>query len=156
MNTTSWTCDTCGQSIKSPEDGWVEWINFAAKHQRQSRDLRLVHHRPVSPLKDREHGCQFDGAAEFEKDHGLVADRSLEAFLGANGLMNLLELIATRRLPTDEVLEMIKRLHIPGYERARPHFEEAIGRGVFEPNSAPGYYSQGDIMAVWQWLDSEE
>jgi hypothetical protein len=40
--------------------------------------------------------------------------------------MRLLALIAEERAPTNDILEMIKRLHIRGYEQARLHFDEAI------------------------------
>lgn len=51
-------------------------------------------------------------------------------------------------IPQEDVLEMIKRLHIPGYEHARLHFDEAIADGVFEPNRRPGYCRRDDIVAV--------
>lgn len=75
-------------------------------------------------------------------------------FLGADGLMQLLALIAEQRLPQDQVLEMIKRLHVPGYEHARCHFNEAIGQLVFEPNTLAGFYWQHNINAVLEWLKS--
>lgn len=52
--------------------------------------------------------------------------------------MRLLALLAERQVRSDEVLEMIKRLHIPGCEHTRLHFDEAISEGVLEPNAARG------------------
>ncbi|VEG89833.1 Uncharacterised protein [Legionella spiritensis] len=72
-------------------------------------------------------------------------------FLGADGLMQLLILLSEQRLPQDQVLEMIKRLHIPGYEHARRYFNEAIDHLVFEPNTPPGFYLQHNIDAVLEW-----
>jgi hypothetical protein len=51
-------------------------------------------------------------------------------------------------MPKDEALELIKRLHIPGYEQARLHFERAISEGVIERQYPPGYYNQSEIEAV--------
>jgi hypothetical protein len=65
--------------------------------------------------------------------------------------MRLLALMAEDRVPRDEALEMIKRFHIPGYEQARRHFEEAIAERGFEPNTAPGYYHSDQIKAVIRW-----
>jgi hypothetical protein len=61
-------------------------------------------------------------------------------------------MLAENRVRQDEVLEMSKRLHVPGYEHTRLHFDEAIREGVFEPNTVPGYYWQLNIEAVDQWL----
>ena len=71
----------------------------------------------------------------------MVLDLPLDSFLGSDGLMSLLALVAEHRVKSTEVLEMIKRLHIPGYEHTRLHFDEAISEGVFEPNTVPGYYT---------------
>ena len=46
---------------------------------------------------------------------------------------------------------MIKRLHIPGYEHARLHFNAAIDQLVFEPNTPPGFYWQHNNDAVLEW-----
>ena len=161
-----WICDTCGQIIERAEDGWVQWrtresdLRTRRSEDGESRrpmgqDLQLVHHLPASPLvtkpgtrRSDECGCQF----AWRDPEFSVSDQPLVGFLGPNGLMRLLALISERQLRTREVLEMIKRLHIPGYEHTRLHFDEAIARGVFEPNTAPGYYCQADIEAVDAWL----
>jgi hypothetical protein len=69
--------------------------------------------------------------------------------------MHLLSFLARDELPKDEVLEMIKRLHVPGYEHARLHFDRAIREGVFEPNMPDGYYWQSNIRAVLEFLEHE-
>lgn len=145
-----WVCDTCGDIIKKAGDGWMEWIEILENPK--GRNLRLVHNKPSSPRKS-EHGCQFDGHYEWSKDKGQIHDCSLEASLGPDGLMLLLSLIAENRLPIQEVLEMIKRLHIPGYEHARFHFDRAISEEVFEPNTLKGYYLQSDINAVLEFIE---
>lgn len=151
MSRAPWICDSCGHPIASAEDGWVEWIEFRTAAGRQGRDLRLVHHMAATPTGKR---CQFNQQAERNRDDGLIADASLSDFLGADGLMDLLSMLEEGCLPRDEVLEMIKRLHIEGYEQARPYFEEAISDGVFEPNTLPGYYRQRDIRAVLEFASN--
>ena len=152
MSRAPWTCDSCGHPIISEEDGWVEWIEFKTATGRQARDLRLVHHMAASPTGKR---CQFNQQVERNSDGGLVADASLSDFLGSDGLMELLAMLEEARLPRDEVIEMIKRLHVEGYEQARPYFEEAISEGVFEPNTLPGYYRQSDIQAVLEFTSRQ-
>lgn len=147
----SWICDTCGGLIKNINDGWVEWIHQTGNGNSGRlirRDLRLVHHKPASPRRSA-HGCQFNEDHEFQKDSGIVGDLPLEDFLGPGGLMHLLAMIEVDEPAfTACVVEMIKRLHIPGYEHARAHFDAAIREGVIEPNMRQGFYSMGQIKAT--------
>ncbi|WPB74584.1 hypothetical protein KYC5002_36940 [Archangium violaceum] len=147
--TTTWRCDTCGQKIKSAKDGWVEWLHFfpATSSGPKGRGLRLVHNGGTSPRGIS--GCQYGKGARNPNE--MVNDLQLEEFLGADGLMHLLELIYDQKVPTEEVLEMIKRLHIPGYEEARLHFKSAISAGEYEPNTAPGFPFQSQIAGVLEF-----
>lgn len=148
--TTTWKCDTCGQKIKSSRDGWVEWLHFfpGTGSGPKGHGLRLVHNGGTSPRGIS--GCQYKG-----NPNELVKDLDLESFLGADGLMQLLALIYDQEVPTEEVLEMIKRLHIPGYEEARLHFKSAIAAGEYEPNTAPGFPFQDQIAGVLEFARRE-
>jgi hypothetical protein len=151
--TTTWICDACGQLIKEANHGWVEWLVSQDKSgKRSGRGLRLVHHRLFSPNGN----CQYDSHLEFSRDRACLHDLDLESFLGPDGLNILLSQIAEHTLPTEDTLEMIKRLHIPGYEHTRKHFDRAIYEEVFEPNMPKGYYSQRDIEAVLKFVESEK
>ena len=147
-----WICDVCGNVIEKVEDGWVEWIAFLdPSGNPKERNLRLTHNKLSSPRKSK-HGCQFDDDYECRKDKGVILSLSLKNFLGPDGLMLLLSFIAENKLPIQEVLEMIKRLHIPGYEHARFYFDEAISEDVFESNVLEGYYRQSDINTVLKYI----
>ncbi|MBW2202170.1 MAG: hypothetical protein JRF71_15300 [Deltaproteobacteria bacterium] len=150
--TDTFVCDTCGQIIEKPEHGWVEWISLVGK--KPGRNFRLVHHKPRSPNSG-ESGCQFNQAAEFAEDKGIVSDLPLTYFMGSNGLMSLLSMINQNDVPVDEVVEMIKRIHIPGYERARFYFKEAIDNGVFEPNMPENFYWQSDIEDTLKFAEDK-
>lgn len=137
-----WRCDNCGKKIETASDGWVEWITVVDQEGTSTgRDLRLVHKGK----------CQFNEHVENGKDGGIVGDLELAEFLGPDGLVALLELMDRGEIPQEDGIAMIQRLHVPGYEQARPHFKEAISEGVIEPNMAPGFYMQSDIEAVIQW-----
>ena len=106
-----WTCDTCRGKIENAQDGYVEWTIYRDCNERhRGRNLRLVHHFPASPLRGR-NGCQSDPGVEHRWDNGVLHDLPLTDFLGADGLMLLLEMLAEAALPTAAVVEMIKRLH---------------------------------------------
>jgi hypothetical protein len=146
----TWICDSCGHLIETPEDGWVEWINLGPS--KPGRDLRLVHRYGAGP---RRNGCLHNEQAEFARDEGTAADLDLPSFLGPDGLMRLLVFISQSELPIPEVLQMIKRLHIPGYEHAHSHFRSAINAGAFEPNMPEDFYWQSDIKATLKYIAKE-
>jgi hypothetical protein len=149
-----WICDTCGEQIEKPSDGWVEWINYKDENgQWKGRDLRLVHCRSASP---RNYGCQFNRGEEFQEDGGVIGDSGLEMFQGPDGLMILLAKLEEQKLPMSEVIEMIKRLHIPDYEYARLYVEEAIAEGVIEPDMPKGYYWQHEIQATLRFAKERQ
>lgn len=138
--TVEWTCDVCGERISRPEDGWVEWLGKTATTSQSPPNLRLVHAWKSSPRNSADR-CQRPGASGLN-------DLPLPHFLGADGLMRLLNLLDEGYLPKTEVIEMIQRLHIPGYEQARPHFETAAAAGVVHPRMRPGFFFQEQIQVV--------
>lgn len=145
-----WICDTCGEIIESPKDGYVQWVVFRDEDgQRRARDLNIVHHKTTSPLGS-------DAACYLDATGGSLMDNDLESFLSQNGLMQLLSMLDEGLLPKEQVIEVIKRLHIKGYEHARFHFDKAIAAGVFEPNTRPGFYLTSQIQAVLQWRRRRE
>jgi hypothetical protein len=147
----TWTCDSCGEPITNAKDGWVEWLTRDEDDVRIGRGLRLVHHCSAHvPLDTR---CQYNERVEHAADGSIVSDLPLESYLGTTGLIDLLSLIAEKRIPVEEVLELIKRLHVPGYEQARFHFDAAIEAGAFDPNTMPGYYSAKDIAATLKYIE---
>lgn len=141
-----WICDTCGNTVEKAEDGWVEWLTKVGVEK--LKGLRLVHHTGGNH-------CQYDGQAEFKRDGYIISDQPLSAFLGADGLMLLLLMLSEEELPKEDVIEMTKRLHIPGYEHARRHIKRAIAEGVFEPNMGVGFYWQKDIAATLKFVEQE-
>ncbi len=147
-----WICDTCGSPIKESSDGRIEWLE-CNYNGCTGKGLRLVHHISASPHKDVfSHGCY----TYTETPAQGLNDCELSEFLGSDGLMVLLSKLTNRELPVDEVVEMIKRLHISGHEQARLHFVEAISEGVFESSVDQGYYSQQDIESVLEFVQNKE
>lgn len=147
-----WICDTCERPILTVADGWVEWLASEDEHgATKLTGLRLVHGRDASPRWPIPHGCQYNDRQELKKHQSIVEGLPLDRFTGPDGLVLLLSLIAEHELPTDELLELVKRVQIPGYEDARELFEDAIAEGVVTPSIAEGYYLQCEIHDVLQW-----
>lgn len=150
--TSTWICDNCRQVIVSDAHGWVEWLHTVSSNPSTKvpgRGLRLVHHVHHSPIG----GCQYDGKAEHTRDGSILGDMTLRHFQGHDGLMRLLEMISDNILPSDEIIEMIKRIHIPGYEYSRNYFSQAIADDAFEPNTKPSFYIQSHIDSTLEWMN---
>jgi hypothetical protein len=143
-----WRCSGCRGPITRIEDGWVEWL-ASEDDQRRTRikGLRLVHRS--GDLRGR--SCQYDGLAEFRRDGSLVEGLSLERFVGPDGLMLLLSMIGSGEMPKGEVVELLKRVQVPGYELVRDIFPEAVEKGIVAPSIGKGYLLQSEIYAVLHW-----
>ena len=138
---TGWRCGNCNELITSIEGGWVEWLvseDFSGKTL--VRGLRLVHAL-----------CRYDDRREFRANRSLVEGLPLERFIGPDGLMLLLSLIAQGEMPRVDLLELVKRVHIPGYEQTRELFPDAIHGGAVAPLVGDGFYTQSEIHEVLNW-----
>ena len=132
--------------------GWVEWVGTEdSKGKPKVSGLRLVHCRSASPRRPEAYGCQYDPRDEFEKNRGIVEGLPLDRFTGPDGLMLLLSLIAERELPVEELIELAKRVQIPGYEAAYELVDDAVDQGVISPAIASGFYLQCEIRDVLKW-----
>ena len=135
-----WRCDSCGHLVPDLQAGWVEWL--AAEDTRgkpKVSGLRLVHRRNTSASSLEACGC------------GIVEGLALDRFSGPDRLMLLLSMIAVRELPLQELIELAKRVHIPGYEAAHELVHDAISEGVIAPCISLGFYLQCEIWDVLKW-----
>lgn len=147
-----WRCDSCGELVSDVQAGWVEWLATEdVKGKPKVSGLRLVHSRNASPRRQEPCGCQYNPRGEFGKNQGIVEGLALDRFMGADGLMLLLSMIAGSELPVQELIEIAKRVQIPNYEAAYELFHDAVGEGVIAPAIAPGFYLQCEIWDALRW-----
>ena len=119
-----WRCDSCGEPITSIDAGWVEWLSSEGdRGEDVLSGLQLVHHGSVLP-NGAGQSCRYDRLKEFRNRKTIVEGLPLERFVGPDGLMMLFSLLADGSLPRDEILELAKRVQIPGYELARDLSED--------------------------------
>src|SRR5207237_5262429 len=136
-----WRCSACGGLITSVDDGWVEWLATEGAHgDTVLKGVRLVHR--TRPGGSRQSACHYDFRNEFRKNRRIVAGLPLARFVGPDGLMLLLFFLALGEMPKDDVLELAKRVQIPGYEQTRELFQEARDKGVVAPAIGERYYMQ--------------
>lgn len=120
-----WYCDHCGKIIKAPEEGWLEWYrDILGKHdQSNGKGFRIVHHK---------NECMYNSRQMFEENK-LTADMYLIDFTGPDGLVYLLSFIEHERVENNaELIEIIRRIHVPYYEEARRYHNKAEGDGYFD------------------------
>src|ERR1700684_251071 len=147
-----WRCDSCGELMSDLQAGWVEWL--AAEGTRgkpKVSGLRLVDRRNNRARSPEPRGCRYNSRDEFRKNRGIVEGLALDRFAGPDGLMLLLSMIAERGLPAQELIELAKRVTIPGYEAVHELAHEAGNEGVIAPSISSGFYLRCEI---WDVLES--
>ena len=147
-----WRCDSCGELVSDLQAGRVEWLAAEGTHGKPKVGcLRLVHRRDTGPRCREPYGCQYNPRDEFRKNRGIVEGLSLDRFAGPDGLMLLLSMIAARELPLRELIELAKRVQIPGYEAVRDLVRDAVREGAIAPSISSGFYLQCEIRDVMKW-----
>jgi hypothetical protein len=147
-----WRCDNCGELVSDLQAGWVEWLAAEdTKGKPKVSGLRLVHRRNPSPGWQKPYGCRYNPRDEFRKNRGIVEGLALDRFAGPDGLMLLLSMIAERELPAQALIELAKRVQIPGYEAVHELAHDAVSEGVIVPSISSGFYLQCEIWDVLKW-----
>ena len=100
-----WICDDCQQPIEKPEDGFLEWLMDS---DLEDYNYRIVHKKSSCPIAGGD--CYVKGRSSYTYD--------LACYCGAAGLRTLLDMFKQARDP-EELAEIIKRIHVPGYEDSR-------------------------------------
>ncbi len=117
-----WICDSCGQLIKCPEDGYVEWLVEGDDTPSNLQfGFKIIHAGEECSCYSEEDISLNDAPLElFMKDKGLVY---LLSFLDVGPL-----LMRTYKGPrvknVREFVEFMRRLTVPYYEEARLYFEK--------------------------------
>jgi len=133
-------CDSCGEVIEKPEDGWVEWLYEKNEETgfSKNRGFKIVHHSPRSPLNT---GIRGVNCYHYNNIPNR-SDNHLTYFLGVNGLVELYakldpgEAFADEKelpmvLNLREYVNFMRRLTIPYYEEARKYWSDATNDGYF-------------------------
>lgn len=114
-----WRCASCDQLITSIADGWVEWL--ALENGRDAAILsgvRLIHRRGVRAKKGKI-ACHYDSRKRLRNPAKIVEGLALEYFVGPNGLLLLLSLVEAGEFPREDIVELARRVQVPGYELSR-------------------------------------
>jgi len=147
-----WRCDSCADMITSVPAGWVEWLASEDIHGNDIlRGFRLVHRGRQKNARN--HNCRYDPLEEFRSGRTIVEGLPLERLVGTDGLMILLSLMAEGELPHREILVLIKRVQIPGYELVRNLSPRGQHSKLLFPVLSRGYYLQSEIREMLGWAN---
>ncbi len=130
-----WICDSCGEVINDPEQGYVEWMETEDK----MHGFRIVHHALYSPRKREGGDCYYS-----HSERG--GDLALSDLLGVRGLLDLTSWIDVGEWHNPkydgphvrdmrEWTTLFRRLHVPYYEEARlcaAELRDVLGGGANE------------------------
>lgn len=149
-----WFCDTCGEIIEKPEDGYLQWRRNS---DFKIEDFVIVHHKVASPLNHDKDGC-------YKRHYN--SDNSLVEFLGDRGLVNLHSLAdpGPYHMPEFDMfvndvrkwLEIYKRLHLPYYEEARQYWDRAINDGYFGDSNEIYIYLPNNLKRMIDYYEKED
>ena len=143
-----WRCDRCGRLITAIEEGWVEWLaSENGDEEEVLSGLQLVHRGSI-PTNGQKQGCRYDSLKEFRKRKTIVEGLPLERFVGPDGLMMLFSFLAAGSLPRGEILQLAKRVQIPGYELARSLLQESSSSNVVRQFLGHECYLQSEIREL--------
>ena len=149
--TIEWICDYCDRKIVNSDLGWLMWISEVDPELGQRHtELQLIHN--TLPRPD---GCQLNDRYLSSNNRGISQGEPIRNFLGSDGLMMLLEFPCRYpTFPVKDVVEIIKRLHIPGYEATRMYIGDAISSQFTPPLdlSNPYFPSQQTIRDTLRFI----
>ena len=145
-----WICDTCGELIERPKDGYVQWlVKENADEKIVKYAFHIVHHAPASPRRTAS-GTRGDDCYHRDTREVHIGDLPVELLIGADGLGHLLTLPYGGHAIEDmeELFAIIRRLHIPYFEEARLHFDKAIRDGIIESERRAHAYEQDTLLGI--------
>ena len=123
-------CDTCGQVIENPNEGWVEWLSsFDEDLQRiQKKEFRICHHNIKCQKHANKLACADLPLTEFHGEMGMI---KLISFLDI-GIYHDKDWKGSNVHNIREYAELLRRFTLPYYEEARQYWEEATNDGYLE------------------------
>lgn len=139
-------CDSCQKEIITVSEAYLEW--YTVRNSFGPIKPRIVHNIPQNGKS-----CHYDTYIKDSQGEKIEAGMHLH-YYADGGLMRLLSLLSETESDEarDDMIEIIKRVHIENYELCRFYLEEAIAKGVFSPNTKEGYYHPSDLLSVVRYF----
>jgi hypothetical protein len=133
----------------------VEWLAFEDKYgNTMVGGVRLIHRRATG-VRTGGRGCRYDARKEFRNHASIVEGLALERFVGPDGLMLLLSLVEAGEFRKQDLLELAKRVQVPGYEWVRDLVCEPTSGRFCAPFLGKKYYLQSEMQELLAWSSEE-
>jgi hypothetical protein len=151
-----WICDTCGEIIVAPEQGWFEFLRDQDNHN--AYGFKIVHHKVHSPKYGHDGCYQYTNIHHDinTRDRCFLCDMHLDQIIGGlietRYIISLLDpypvfldrrenfVIDSRTIR--EWVEIYNRLFTPFYEEARLYFDLARKEGIFKEETPCSYLEE--------------
>jgi len=124
-------CDTCGEVINKPEEGWVEWLSFIEDDELKGKDFRICHHKSK---------CQKHAR------HQYCSDLPMTHFIGGEAVAHLTGMLDPKvndgctPIDMEQFIDFFRRFTLPYYEEARQYFPKAKEVNWFEDSKYINIY----------------
>jgi len=145
-------CDKCGETIKSPRDGWVEWLEQGDDTMYNSQyGFKIVHADPKCYFyPDREYpGSNSTPLTHFTGEGGYTW---LLCFLDLGPLL-MKDYKGPRVKDMREFVELMRRLTLPYYEEVRLYAGSLRTSENFVADNS--FYEQENLKKIIQELSQD-
>ncbi|MCK9524534.1 MAG: hypothetical protein M0R49_01210 [Limnochordia bacterium] len=119
-----WICDSCGELIEKPQDGWLEYLND--RKTERVYGFRIVH---------------YDAKCYYPRSNKdvMVGDRHLEHMLESGGFGHMLHWLELSQIgkikehiDISDYTEIMRRLYLLYWEEARQYWDRAFKDGFHD------------------------
>lgn len=154
-----WYCDSCGQLIEKPQDGYVEWLDDRPDDHRKY-GFKIVHHASHSPKRKQGKDCYYPR-------NRCASSHPLASFLGDEGLVELTswidvgeEIDETYHGP--DIADMrewslfFRRVRIPYFEEARQYLSRARSGRFGDCNEVSFYLPETLLEIITEYEGNED
>ena len=144
-----WICDTCGEVIESPEQGYVDWVCEPSEGDQTIHGFRIVHHANFSPRRPRGNCYRCADGANLQSS-------ALSEFTGVKFLVRLFDFLEGPYLIADtaQFVDFARRLSIPCYEDASQYRGRAIDDGLCSDDPAFNQMMPDQLRRIAQHYES--
>ena len=141
-------CDTCGEVIESPSDGYVEF----EKDERHLQHNYNIVHNDSRCLKD------LNSSYELERLLGRQGIGLLSSWIHVGPITDPIGRERSEYRSVIEFAEFFKRLQLPYYEQARHYLQRAASAGYIDGNATGSHDPQRleSIATIFLEEDAED
>lgn len=148
---TQFICDSCGQVIESPNDGWVEWVGSFEDNKSVDKNFRICHHKIQCQKLARHPHCSDLPLRD-------VIGNNVHAFIFTHldvGPYHDKESRGPSIVDFRQYTDFMRRLTLPYYEEARQWWNEAMKDGYFGDANEIYIYLPDNLQRMIQHYSSE-